>query len=210
MRLTLIGPPGSGKGTQADRIASHLRVPPIHVGALLRRQAAGTTSAARTTQGFLDRGDLLPDRLVTPMVLQRIDQPDCAGGFVLEGFPRRVGQARALDQHLATRGAALDAACYLQVPDEELWRRLAARGRVDDDERVIGHRLAVFKTQTRPLLAYYRDRGRLVAIDAVGPVEVVTERILAALTHLVGQTGPVDRPASPGPDRGSTSRRRPP
>jgi adenylate kinase len=138
MRLTLIGPPGSGKGTQADRIASHLRVPPIHVGALLRRQAAGTTSAARTTQGFLDRGDLLPDRLVTPMVLQRIDQPDCAGGFVLEGFPRRVGQARALDQHLATRGAALDAACYLQVPDEELWRRLAARGRVDDDERVTG------------------------------------------------------------------------
>jgi adenylate kinase len=83
---------------------------------------------------------------------------------VLEGFPRRIGQAEALDRHLAARGTALDAACYLEVPDEELRRRLGSRGRVDDDERVIGHRLAVFRTQTRPLLAYYQDRGRLVVI----------------------------------------------
>jgi Adenylate kinase len=91
---------------------------------------------------------------------------------------RRIGQAEALDRRLAARGTALDAACYLEVPDEELRRRLGARGRVDDDERVIGHRLAVFRTQTRPLLAYYQDRGRLVVIDAVGPVEMATGRIL--------------------------------
>jgi adenylate kinase len=186
MRLTLIGPPGSGKGTQADRIASHLRVPPIHVGALLRRQASDTTPVGRTIQRLMGRGDLVPDGLVIRMVLERIDQPDCAAGFVLDGFPRRIGQAEALDRHLGTRGTALDAACYLEVSDEEIRRRLAGRGRVDDDEQVIGHRLAVFRTQTRPLLAYYQDRGRLVVIDAVGPVDVVTQRILAGLTQLVG------------------------
>jgi adenylate kinase len=209
-RVTLIGPPGSGKGTQADRIARHLRVPPIHVGALLRRQAADTTPVGRTTREFLDRGDLLPDRPVTRMVLDRIDQPDCAGGFVLEGFPRTIGQAEALDRHLAARGTALDAACYLEVPDEELWRRLAGRGRVDDNEGVIRHRLTVFTTQTRPLLAYYRDRGRLLVIDAVGPVEVVTERILAGLARLAGQPGAVDRPASPPGGRRPTPRQRSP
>jgi adenylate kinase len=122
-------------------------------------------------------------------VLERLDQPDCAGGFVLDGFPRTIGQAQALDRHLAARGAALDAACYLKVPDDELWRRLAGRGRGDDDEHVIGHRLAVFRTQTRPVLDYYRDRGRLVVVDAVGPVEVVTERILAGLAGVGGGAG---------------------
>ena len=202
MRLTLIGPPGSGKGTQGDRIASHLRVPPIHVGAMLRHLADHTTPVGRTPREFLDRGDLMPDRLVTPMVLERIDQPDCARGFVLDGFPRRIGQAKALDRHLAARGTALDAACYLEVPDEELSRRLSARGRVDDNVRVIDHRLAVFRTYTRPLLTYYQDRGCLVVIDAVGPVEVVTQRILASLTAS-GRSDQRRRRASSRPDRRS-------
>jgi adenylate kinase len=210
MRLTLIGPPGSGKGTQADRIASHLRVPPIHVGALLRRQASDTTPVGRTIQRLLGRGDLVPDRLVIRMVLERIDQPDCAAGFVLDGFPRRIGQAEALDRHLDTRGTALDAACHLEISDEEIRRRLAGRGRVDDDEHVIGHRLTVFRTQTRPLLAYYQDRGRLVVIDAVGPVDVVTQRILAGLTHLVGQTSALHPSVGRRPDRVSAPRQRSP
>jgi adenylate kinase len=193
MRLTLIGPPGSGKGTQATRVATHLRVPAIHVGALLRRQAADATALGTASRPFLDRGDLVPDQLVTQMVLDRLDQPDCANGFVLDGFPRTVPQAEVLDRHLAARGVALDAACYLEVPDEELRRRLGGRGRTDDSEQVVRHRLAVFMTHVGPLLQYYRDRGLLVVVDAVGPVEVVSGRILAALA---GQAGAV--PGSAG------------
>jgi adenylate kinase len=184
VRLTLIGPPGSGKGTQAARIASHLRVPVIPVGALLRRQVAEATPLGRTAEAFLRGGDLVPGRLVTRMVLERLDEPDCAGGFVLDGFPRTIGQAEELDRHLAARGAALDAACYLEVPDDELWRRLRGRGRSDDEEQVIRRRLEVFTTHTRPLLDYYRDRGRLLVVDAVGPPDVVGERVLAALAGL--------------------------
>jgi adenylate kinase len=203
MRLTLIGPPGSGKGTQADQLASHLRVPPIHVGALLRRRASDATPVGRTIQQFLGRGDLVPDGLVTRMVLERLDQPDCGAGFVLDGFPRKVEQAEALDRHLGSLGSVLDAACHLEVPDEEIRRRLAGRGRVDDNEDVIGHRLTVYRTQTRPLLAYYQHRGRLVVVDAIGPVDVVTQRILAGLNHLVRQTRAVRPPAGrQGPGRG--------
>ena len=206
MRLTLIGPPGSGKGTQADRIARELRLPAIHVGALLRRQAAETTPLGTEAEAFLRRGDLVPDRLVTKMVLERLGEPDCADGFVLDGFPRTIGQAEALDRYLEARGVALDAACYLEVPDDELWRRLLGRGRADDEERVIRRRLEVFRTRTRPLLDYYRDRGRLVVVDAVGPPEVVGERILAALAHRV-RTGIPARPARCGNEDSSSSAR---
>ena len=190
MRLTLIGPPGSGKGTQAARIAAALRLPAIHVGALLRRQAAEATPLGRAAVAFLRRGDLVPDRLVTGLVLERLDQPDCARGFVLDGFPRTIGQAEALDEYLAARDAALDAACCLEVPDDELWRRLRGRGRSDDEEPVIRHRLAVWARQTRPVLAYYRDRGRLAVVDAVGPPEVIAERLLSRVAALAdGPTG---------------------
>lgn len=189
VRLTLIGPPGSGKGTQATRLATHLNVPAIHVGVLLRRQAADATQLGKASKPFLDRGDLVPDRLVAQMVLERLDQPDCADGFVLDGFPRTVSQAEALERHLLARGTALDAACYLEVPSREVRRRLGGRGRADDDDEVIRHRLAVFTTHLRPLLRYYRSRGLLVVVDAVGPVEVVTGRILAALAQQTGQTG---------------------
>jgi adenylate kinase len=181
VRLTLIGPPGSGKGTQAARLATRLRVPAIGVGALLRRHVTDATQLGKAAEAFLRSGDLAPDRLVTQMVLDRLGQPDCAGGFVLDGFPRTIGQAEALDRYLTARAATLDAACYLEVPDDELWRRLLGRRRGDDDEQVIRRRLEVFTTHTRPVLDYYRDRGRLVIVDAVGPPDVVGERILAAL-----------------------------
>jgi adenylate kinase len=159
-------------------------VPVVPVGALLRRQVAEATPLGRTAEAFLRRGDLVPGQLVTRMVLERLDEPDCAGGFVLDGFPRTTGQAEELDRYLAARGAALDAACYLEVPDDELWRRLLGRRRSDDDEQVIRRRLEVFTTHTRPLLDSYRDRGRLQVIDAVGPPDVVGERILAAIARL--------------------------
>jgi adenylate kinase len=194
MRLTLLGPPGSGKGTLSTRIARQLRLPAVHVGALLRRHAAEATPLGRAAGAFLRRGDLVPDRLVTGLVLERLDQPDCARGFVLDGFPRTIGQAEALDEYLAARGAALDAACCLEVPDDELWRRLRGRGRSDDEELVIHHRLAVWARQTRPVLAYYRDRGRLAVVDAVGPPEVIAERLLSRVAALAdGPTGRRER-----------------
>ena len=186
MRLTLIGPPGSGKGTQADLLARRLGVAAIHVGALLRRHADEATPLGTAAEPFLRRGDLVPDALVTRMVLERLAQPDCATGFVLDGFPRTTGQAESLDRDLEARAAALHAACYLEVPEDELWRRLLGRGRGDDDERVARHRLEVFAARTRPLLDHYRRRGRLVVVDAVGPPDVVGERILAALARRVG------------------------
>jgi adenylate kinase len=185
MRLTLIGPPGSGKGTQAARIARRLRLPAIHVGALLRRHVGQVAPLGKAAEPFLRRGDLAPDPLATRMVLERLAQPDCATGFVLDGFPRTIGQAEALDRHLEARAATLDAACYLEVPCDELWRRLLGRGRGDDEQRVVRRRLAVFAARTRPLLDHYRERGRLVVVDAVGPPEVVGERILAALARRV-------------------------
>jgi adenylate kinase len=181
MRLTLVGAPGSGKGTQAERVASRLGVAAVHVGALLREQAGEATALGVEARPFLERGDLVPDRIVTGMVLARLGRPDCAAGFLLDGYPRTLAQAEALDGHLADRPAGLDAACYLEVPQEELWRRLSGRGRADDSEAVIRHRLEVFMDRTRPLLRFYAERGRLVTVDAVGAVEVVTERILAAL-----------------------------
>jgi adenylate kinase len=183
MRLTLIGAPGSGKGTQADRIAGHLGVATVHVGALLREQAAAGTPLGTMAEPYLDRGDLVPDEVVTEMVLGRLAQPDCRRGSVLDGFPRNTAQAEALDQHLESRGTALDAACYLEVGEDELWRRLSGRGRGDDTDQVIRHRLEVFMSRTRPLLRYYRGRGILIVVDAVGPVEDVTKRILAALAR---------------------------
>jgi adenylate kinase len=199
MRVALIGPPGSGKGTQADRVAASLGVPPVHVGAILRREVTGSTALGTAARPFMDRGDLVPDELVTRMVLDRLDQPDCSNGFVLDGFPRTTAQAQALDRHLAERGAALDAACYLEVPEEELLRRLSARGRGDDSEQVIRRRLAVFRSSAQPLLRYYQDRGRLVVVDASGQVETVTQLILSALSERAAAAGrpvPDDRAAN--------------
>jgi adenylate kinase len=202
MRVSLIGPPGSGKGTQADRVASSLGVTPVHVGALLRRQVTASTALGTAARPFMDRGDLVPGELVTRLVLDRLDDPDCSNGFVLDGFPRTIAQAQALDRHLAERSAALDAACYLDVPEEELRRRLSARGRGDDSEQVVRRRLAVFKASSQPLLRYYRERGRLVVVDAGAPVEAVTERILAALYERAAAAGRV-----PPDDRGANGDR---
>jgi adenylate kinase len=204
MRVALIGPPGSGKGTQADRLAARLKVPPVHVGAILRRQVSASTALGTAAGPFMDRGDLVPDELVTRMVLDRLDDPDCSDGFVLDGFPRTVAQAKALDRHLAERGAALDAACYLEVPEEELRRRLAARGRGDDSDQVVRRRLAVFRANAQPLLRYYRGLGRLVVVDARGPVEAVTRAILAALSERAAAAGD-PMPDGPEPDGDQTA-----
>ena len=176
----------------ATWIAGQLRLPRSRWGAAAA-PGRGGDPLGRAAEAFLGRGDLVPDRLVTELVLERLDQPDCAGGFVLDGFPRTIVQAEALDRYLEARTPPRRGLHSLEVPEDELWRRLLGRGRSDDEERVIRHRLAVFASQTRPVIDYYRDRGRLVVVDAVGPPEAIGGRILNGVAGLAGRTGPTGR-----------------
>ena len=185
MRIVLLGPPGAGKGTQAARVACQFGCPHIATGDIFRANVAEGTELGRAAQEYMDRGDLVPDELVIAMVMERLAEPDCDGGFVLDGFPRTVNQAEALDRRLVDLGSPLEAALSFDVAEEELLRRLAGRAaaqhRADDAEQTIRHRLEVFGIKTRPLIDYYAHRGLLIKVDAIGPIEVVTKRILAAI-----------------------------
>jgi adenylate kinase len=185
VRVVLIGPPGAGKGTQAVRIAEHFACGDVATGDIFRANVAEGTALGRTAQAYMDRGDLVPDEVVIAMVIDRLAARDCNTGFVLDGFPRTVAQAEALDHRLAQLETPLSAALNLEVTEEELFRRLAGRSaelhRSDDTEQTIRHRLEVFAVKTRPLVDYYAHRRLLVPVDAIGPVEAVTARILDAL-----------------------------
>jgi adenylate kinase len=182
LRLVVLGPPGAGKGTQAVRLAEHFGCADMATGDIFRAHVAEGTELGRTAQEYMDRGDLVPDDVVIAMVMERLAERDCHGGFVLDGFPRTVNQAEALDRRLVKLGTPLEAALSFEVTEEELLRRLAGRaaaqGRTDDAEQTIRHRLEVFAIKTRPLIDYYARRGLLVNVDAIGPIEVVTRRIL--------------------------------
>jgi adenylate kinase len=185
MRIVLLGPPGAGKGTQAARVACRFDCPHIATGDIFRANVAEGTELGRAAQEYMDRGDLVPDEVVIAMVMERLAEDDCAAGFVLDGFPRTVNQAEALDRRLGDLGVPLHAVLCFEADEDELLRRLAGRAaaqhRADDAEQTIRHRLEVFAIKTRPLIDYYAHRGLLVTVDAIGPIEVVTKRILAAL-----------------------------
>ena len=195
MRLVLLGPPGAGKGTQAARVACRFGAPHIATGDIFRANVAEGTELGRTAQEFMDRGDLVPDDVVIAMVMERLAEQDCQSGFVLDGFPRTVNQAEALDRRLGGLGTPLDAALSFDVTEEELLRRLAGRAaaqhRADDAEQTIRHRLEVFAVKTRPLIDYYRHRRLLTMVDGVGPIEEVTSRILDGLPSAKGGRNPV-------------------
>jgi adenylate kinase len=182
LRLVVLGPPGAGKGTQAVRIAKEFACSDVATGDIFRANVAEGSELGQAAQEYMDRGDLVPDEVVIAMVMERLAERDCQAGFVLDGFPRTVNQAEALDRRLAKLGTPLEAALSFDVTEEELLRRLAGRAaalhRSDDAEQTIRHRLEVFAIKTRPLIDYYARRGLLVNVDAIGPIEVVTKRIL--------------------------------
>jgi adenylate kinase len=214
VRIVLVGPPGAGKGTQAQFIASHLSIPKISTGDIFRANVSGGTELGRQAKEYMDRGDLVPDEVTIAMVRDRLAEDDAREGFLLDGFPRNVPQAETLKKILSEWDSRIDLVLELVVDEDEVVRRLSGRrtcgrcGRIwhvmfddkqddvcddcrgqlfqrdDDKEETIRHRLEVYAEQTAPLVSFYADEGILVGIDATGPVEEVTERALAALRPL--------------------------
>jgi adenylate kinase len=189
MRVLLLGAPGSGKGTQGPRIAEHYGVPYVSAGELLRGHVRDGTELGRAAQPYMDRGDLVPDDLVLAMILSLLTGPESSNGYVLDGFPRTLPQAIAADEATKEAGGAADAVVSLDVPQDELTRRLQHRatesGRADDQtEATVRHRMREYETKTAPLRDYYQRRGILIPIDATASPDDVSHRIFDALDAL--------------------------
>ena len=213
MRLVIVGPPGAGKGTQAEFIAEYFAIPKISTGDIFRANVSGGTDLGRLAKKFMDAGDLVPDEVTNAMVRDRLAEPDATDGFLLDGFPRNVAQAGELDGMLDDIGATLTVVLDLDVDHDEVVRRLSGRRtckncghvwhvefdpptsegicdkcggmlyhRDDDFPDTVRHRLEVYAEQTAPLVEFYDARSQLVAINAQGTVEDVTERAIEALT----------------------------
>lgn len=184
-RLLLIGPPGAGKGTQAVRLAEAYLIPAISTGDIFRTNVRNQTALGRQAKAYMDAGDNVPDSLTNDLIRHRLAEVDAQGGFLLDGYPRTKDQVRELDDFLAHGGAAVDAVIELVAePDvvvDRIRRRATAEGRSDDDEHVVRHRLDVYAEQTAPLTDLYDARGLLVAVDALGQIGAVTDRIVSAL-----------------------------
>jgi adenylate kinase len=178
-RLVLVGPPGAGKGTQATALSEKLGIPHISTGDLFRAHIGDETELGKRVKQYLDDGDLVPDEITNKMVEERLAEPDTKDGFLLDGFPRNVGQADVLSKVLAEADKKLDAVVQLQADEDVVVGRLLARGRTDDNEDVIRNRQRVYRAETAPLLDYYRDI--LVTVDGVGDVDEITNRVLSAL-----------------------------
>ncbi|CMO76795.1 adenylate kinase [Mycobacterium tuberculosis] len=179
MRVLLLGPPGAGKGTQAVKLAEKLGIPQISTGELFRRNIEEGTKLGVEAKRYLDAGDLVRSDLTNDLVDDRLNNPDAANGFILDGYPRSVEQAKALHEMLERRGTDIDAVLEFRVSEEVLLERLKGRGRADDTDDVILNRMKVYRDETAPLLEYYRDQ--LKTVDAVGTMDEVFARALRAL-----------------------------
>lgn len=184
-RLLIVGPQGSGKGTQGVRIAESLGVPVVSTGDVFRANVKGETELGLKVKAIIDAGDLVPDELTSEVVRDRLAQDDAADGFLLDGYPRNLGQVAHLEEFLRERGETLDAVIELNVPRDESISRLSLRaqeqGRTDDTEEVIAKRLEIYERETAPILAVYGERGIVDTIDGVGTLDEVNARIVAAL-----------------------------
>ena len=179
MRVVLLGPPGAGKGTQAEKLEEKLGIPQISTGDLFRHNIGEGTKLGLEAKRYLDAGDLVPSELTNQLVDDRLNDADVAKGFILDGYPRSVDQAKALHTMLDRRGLNLDAVLEFRVSEDELFQRLKGRGRADDTDDVIRNRMKVYRDETAPLLEYYRDE--LKTVDAVGTLDEVFARALHAL-----------------------------
>ena len=192
MRLVLLGPPGSGKGTQATSLKEQLQVPHISTGDLLRAEVAAGTELGKQAKAVMDAGNLVSDDILLGMLESRLSQADTAKGFILDGYPRNVAQANALGELLAKLNQPLDAIVQLDVPTELLVERIAGRakaeGRADDSPESVRTRLKIYNDQTAPVIDYYRQHGQLTVVDGVGELDEVFTRIVEAIQpgHDVG------------------------
>ena len=211
MRLVLVGPPGAGKGTQAQFLAAHFSIPHISTGDIFRANLKASTPLGLKAKGFMDAGQLVPDEVTNEMVKDRLTHDDLANGFLLDGFPRNTVQAEVLRAHLAEKQTPLDAVLELAIDNEIIIKRLSSRRtckdcgapaaanadkcsgcggelyqREDDKEEVIAKRLAVYQEQTAPIVNFYRTEGLLITISADGEVSEITERAITALNHVQG------------------------
>jgi len=203
MRLILLGPPGAGKGTQAQRLISKYGIVQLSTGDMLRAAVAAETTVGLRAKEIMERGELVPDDVVVAIIADRIDQDDCKRGFVLDGFPRTVAQAHALDRLLAERGLALDAVIELKVDEGILLKRIekrvaemTARGekvRSDDNPDVLRGRLAAYREQTAPLTGYYALKGQLKSVDGMAKIDAVT----AAIDGLLAAAKEAKKAATP-------------
>ncbi len=191
MRLILLGPPGAGKGTQAQRLVEKHAIPQLSTGDMLRAAVAARTPVGLKAKAVMDAGELVSDAIVNAIVAERIDQPDCAGGFILDGYPRTLAQADAVEAMLAERGIALDAVIELTVDDKALVGRIVRRAeeakaagqpvRKDDNAEVFEERLREYYKKTAPLIGYYHAKGMLEGVDGMAPIDEVTAQIEALL-----------------------------
>lgn len=192
MRIVFLGPPGSGKGTQAKLLAERLRVPAISTGDILRAAVRDRTPLGLKAQAIMEKGELVSDDLIVALIRERIAERDALGGFILDGFPRTIEQGRALEKMLAEGGESLTAAINFGVPESALLERMLSRaraeGRADDRPETIRERLRVYREKTEPLAGFYAGKGLLADVDGVGPIEEVAGRVDEALAS-VRKTG---------------------
>jgi adenylate kinase len=190
MNLILLGPPGAGKGTQAKRLEEKFGIVQLSTGDMLRAAVASGSELGRKAKAIMDAGDLVPDSIVVAMISERVDQPDCAKGFILDGFPRTVAQAEALDAMLAEKGLKIDHVIELAVDEKILFDRIRTRvaetpeseRRADDNEETLRNRLGVYHEQTAPIIPYYKASGALKSVDGMASIDEVSGQLEAILS----------------------------
>ncbi len=181
MKIVFIGPPGAGKGTQAEQMIQRYSLAHLSTGDMLRAARDAQTEVGKKAEQYMSAGELVPDDIITAIIADRLTEPDCEKGYLLDGFPRTIGQAEALDKMLADKGTPLSVVLELRVPEDELFRRLAGRGRADDTPDVIRQRLVAYRQQTEPLLDYYGKAALLKSVEGLGTVEEIFKRITTLL-----------------------------